>query len=145
MNLLLTVIENRALLSAIQFQDLEDAEALLEEGIDPKSRTEKGASRPNGGLEEATLQLHILARPDINMPLCITAVCLAPYDTILDVMASAMHQRRAWGLSSTPVLGIAFDPHSTCLQTLWGWFEDQDPAEDSCMVCRFCFSHSSSG
>ncbi|KZV66243.1 hypothetical protein PENSPDRAFT_655036 [Peniophora sp. CONT] len=58
---------------------------------------------------------------------------MASYETILEVMASALHQRRVWGLAETLVLGLAFHPHSTRLQMFWGWFEDPGTGEDTCM------------
>ncbi|VDC05855.1 unnamed protein product [Peniophora sp. CBMAI 1063] len=85
------------------------------------------------GLDAHLQQLHLLARPSSSTPFYISAVCLSSYETILDVMASALQQRRAWGLVNTPVLGFAFHPLSTRLGTFWGWFEDQDTDEGLCM------------
>ena len=47
-------------------------------------------------LDVRILQLHALFHPQSSTPLCISATCLATYDSIFDVMASLLHQRRAW-------------------------------------------------
>ena len=86
------------------------------------------------GIDVHTSQLHALAHPRASTPLCISALCLATYDNIFDVMASTLHQRRAWGLAEVPVLGFAFHPQGTRLQTFWGWFDRCDEDADYCLV-----------
>ncbi|KZV59729.1 hypothetical protein PENSPDRAFT_394484 [Peniophora sp. CONT] len=104
----------------------------LNDGEEPSASS--GIDEVSGADIDAQ-QLHLLACPSVCTPFYISAVCMATHSTILDVMASALHQRRAWGLTETPVLGLAFDPPSTCLQTFWGWFENQGTGEDNCVVC----------
>ncbi|VDC05850.1 unnamed protein product [Peniophora sp. CBMAI 1063] len=111
----------------------------VEEDFEAESET-----CPEGGkhsaLDTRPLQLHLFAHASVSTPFCIPMACLAPYETVLDVMASALHQRRAWGLANTPLLGLVFDPRCTHVQTLWGWFED-DAIEDCCMpLPRVTFS-----
>ncbi|VDC05856.1 unnamed protein product [Peniophora sp. CBMAI 1063] len=111
----------------------------VEEDFEAESET-----CPEGGkhsaLDTRPLQLHLFAHASVSTPFCIPMACLAPYETVLDVMASALQQRRAWGLANTPLLGLAFDPRCTRVQTLWGWFED-DASEECCLpLPRVTFS-----
>lgn len=101
---------------------------------DAESET-SSSPEENSDLDISATQLHLLSRPSASTPFCIPAVCMASHETILDVMASALQQRRAWGLADVPLLGLAFHPCSTRLNTFWGWFDEQGTGTEYCVVC----------
>ncbi|KAI0320590.1 hypothetical protein OF83DRAFT_1081519 [Amylostereum chailletii] len=47
---------------------------------------------------------------------------MADTENISDAIASALHQRRVWGIHQ-PIVGLAFDPSYTTVQVVFGWFE----------------------
>lgn len=79
------------------------------------------------------LEAHILFRPSFIASPRVCLLCMSRSDNILDVMASALHQRREWGLTS-PLLGLAFDPLSSAIQMLFGWFEEDSIIDGMALV-----------
>ncbi|TFY64087.1 hypothetical protein EVG20_g6066 [Dentipellis fragilis] len=99
------------------------------ESLSPESESSASAK----GLDPIASQIHMLSDPTRRpMPL-LGLLCMADVDNIFDVMASMLHQRRGWGLSSQPVVGLAFDRYQTSVQVIFGWFDDSDVSQSYCV------------
>lgn len=130
-----TTIESRSTTERSATTEETDYDAMDVDCEDMAQPEASSATTAENGLDANTTQLHLLARPDPSTPFCLPVVCLASYDTIFEVLASALQQRRAWGLADVPVLGLAFHPYSTRIQPFWGWFDSLGVSGDACVVC----------
>ncbi|KAI0035792.1 hypothetical protein K488DRAFT_82686 [Vararia minispora EC-137] len=82
---------------------------------------------------EAILQTSILPEPESAFHALPTLLCMADVDNIFHVMASALHQRRAFGFESRPLVGLAFHPRGLFIQVIFGWFDNQDTSRLYCV------------
>ncbi|KAA1472298.1 hypothetical protein DENSPDRAFT_881147 [Dentipellis sp. KUC8613] len=114
--------------------DGEDGAESASEVDDPESLSPGSESSASAdGLNPIASQIHMLSDPTQRpMPL-LGLLCMADVDNIFDVMASMLHQRRAWGLSNQPVVGLAFDQYQTSVQVVFGWFDDSDVSQPYCV------------
>ncbi|KAA1472309.1 hypothetical protein DENSPDRAFT_838535 [Dentipellis sp. KUC8613] len=114
--------------------DGEDGAESASEVDDPESLSPGSESSASAdGLNPIASQIHMLSDPTQRpMPL-LGLLCMADVDNIFDVMASMLHQRRAWGLSNQPVVGLAFDRYQTSVQVVFGWFDDSDVSQPYCV------------
>ncbi|KAA1472301.1 hypothetical protein DENSPDRAFT_881149 [Dentipellis sp. KUC8613] len=114
--------------------DREDGEEGASEVDDPESMSPGSESSASAdGLNPIASQIHMLSDP-IQRPMPLLGLlCMADVDNIFDVMASMLHQRRAWGLSNQPIVGLAFDQYQTSVQVIFGWFGDSDVSQSYCV------------
>ncbi|TFY64082.1 hypothetical protein EVG20_g6064 [Dentipellis fragilis] len=114
--------------------DVVDNSDEIDEVDDPESLSpESDPSASADGLDPIASQIHILSDPTRRpMPL-LGLLCMADVDNIFDIMASMLHQRRAWGIATQPVVGLAFDRDQTSVQVVFGWFDNSDVSRSYCM------------
>ncbi|KAK7695414.1 hypothetical protein QCA50_000050 [Cerrena zonata] len=111
--------------SEIVGNDSDDDEAPV--AASEESSTDYPASDASSSKKEANaaLEYHLLSSPSDILRPSFGLLCLSDVDSVYMCMASALHQRRIWGIKS-PIVGLAFDPMCTTVQVVFGWWEAND-------------------
>jgi hypothetical protein len=98
--------------------------------------SEKSESESEYREDGAFLNLHILRTPEKSRHRSLSLFCLDIGDGLFDLMESALHQRRAWGIFQ-PIVGIRLDQLGISATTVIAWL---NPDDDAQMVNTFTLS-----
>ena len=62
----------------------------------------------------------LLRSQNVEDPVPVALLCIAPHEEIYGLMTSALMQRRALGINK-PLLGLTFSPGQWTMNALYGW------------------------